>query len=221
MTKQLPAIEIEPHQGKADAAVIWLHGLGADGHDFEGVIPELGLPANHGIRFILPHAPAIPVTLNNGMVMPAWFDILDLNNGKLNVRQLLASAAAVHSLIDREMERGVASERILLIGFSQGGAVNYQAALTYDKPLGGMLAMSSYFPTGDVIEVHPANSSIPIQIFHGLHDTVLPVLLAQRSKARLEALGLHPEYKIYPIDHEVAAEEIRDTAAWIRRILYP
>src|SRR5690606_35514367 len=155
MRDLLPCETVEPANGKsADAAVIWLHGLGASGHDFLPLLPELGLSEDLAIRFVFPHAPSIPVTINGGYVMPAWYDITSLGEERhFNAHQLLASAAAVHQLIDREMARGIASERILLAGFSQGGAVNFQAGLTYDKPLGGMLALSTYFPTAEAVEV--------------------------------------------------------------------
>lgn len=213
-------IEIEPGSGPADAAIIWLHGLGASGHDFEPIVPALDLPGELALRFIFPHAPSIPVTINGGHVMPAWYDIHELQTErKFNAHQLLGSAAAVHALIDREMERGIASERILLAGFSQGGAVNYQAGLTYDKPLAGMLALSTYFPTADVVELHPANAGLPIRLCHGLHDQVLPLLLAQRARERLRQLGLHPELQTYPMAHEVCLEEIQDLSHWIQEFL--
>src|SRR5690606_31500430 len=139
MTDLLPCVELNPPTD-ANAAVIWLHGLGADGHDFAPIVPELQLSANHAIRFVFPHAPSMPVTVNNGMNMPAWYDIMDFGTErKFNAAQLLVSAAAVHALLDREIARGIASDRIFLAGFSQGGAVNFQAGLTYDKPLAGML----------------------------------------------------------------------------------
>lgn len=220
MSRLLPCIEIEPDGKTADAAIIWLHGLGASGHDFPPIVPELKLPAGLALRFVFPHAPPIAVTINNGYVMPAWFDILELQSErKFNVHQLLASSAAVHALIDREMERGIESERILLAGFSQGGAVNYQAGLTYDKPLAGLIALSTYFPTAEAVEVHPANSGIPIRICHGLHDQVLPLRMAQRSREWLRQLGLHPEFHTYPMGHELCREEIDDISGWVQELL--
>ncbi|MDT8397362.1 MAG: dienelactone hydrolase family protein [Pseudomonadales bacterium] len=221
MSEYLPCVEIEPAT-EADAAVIWLHGLGADGHDFAVLVPELRLPPSMAIRFILPHAPRIPVTLNAGHVMPAWFDIMELGptGRKFNAAQLLASAAAVHALIDREIARGIDSERIILAGFSQGGAVNFQAGLTYDKPLAGILALSTYFPTAQAIEIHPANHGIPIQIFHGTEDLVLALALAEESRDKLRALGLHPDFKTYPMAHTLCPEEVRDISAWFQEILH-
>jgi phospholipase/carboxylesterase len=220
MSEYLPCVEIEPPK-KATASVIWLHGLGANGNDFEGIVPELRLPESLQVRFVLPHAPSIPVTLNAGYVMPAWYDITELTEGRrgFNAAQLLASAAAVHALIDREIERGVSSGRIILAGFSQGGAVNYHAALTYDKPLAGMLALSSYFPTADAVQVHPANHGLPILICHGTEDTVLPLEMAEHSRRHLEALGFHPVSKTYAMPHTVSWDEIRDISDWIRNLL--
>lgn len=220
MSTLLPCVEIEPQAGPADASIVWLHGLGADGHDFANLVPELGLPEKLRVRFVFPHAPSMPVTINQGYVMPSWFDILSLGSDRsINVPQLLASAAAVHALVDREMERGVESERILLAGFSQGGAVNYQAGLTYDKPLGGILALSTYFPTAGAIEVHPANDGIPILICHGEYDGVLPLQYGERSQEYLRRLGFHPAFRVYQMEHGVCAQEVADISDWIQEIL--
>ncbi|MDR2214002.1 MAG: carboxylesterase [Pseudomonadales bacterium] len=216
MTDYLPCEELHP-QTPASASVIWLHGLGADGNDFVPIIPLLRLPREPAIRFVFPHAPSIAVTANNGHVMPAWFDILEFaEERKFNPVQLLGSAAAVHALIDREIERGIPSERILLAGFSQGGAVNYQAALTYDKPLAGLLALSTYFPTHEAIEVHPANAALPMLLCHGTNDQILPIRLAMNSRRYLERLGLHPQFKSYFMAHEVCGEELEDVASFMQ-----
>jgi len=216
MPNHLPCVELNP-AGTADASVIWLHGLGANGHDFETVVPELRLPPELAVRFVFPHAPSIPVTINNGYVMPAWFDVLVLGQERsFNVPQLLAATAAVHALIDREIERGVAADRILLAGFSQGGAVCFQAALTYDKPLAGLMALSTWFPTAEVIEIHPANAGLPILLTHGTADKVLPLQMAINSKSYLEKLGLHPDFRSYDMGHHVSPEEIRDMSVFIQ-----
>jgi len=212
----LPCEELHP-ESTATASIIWLHGLGANGHDFVPVIPMLRLPSELAIRFVFPHAPSLPVTVNGGYVMPAWYDILEFGEErKFNAAQMAASSAAVHQLIDREIERGIPSQRIMLAGFSQGGAVNFQAALTYDKPLAGMLALSTYFPTHDVVEVHPANAGLPITLYHGTSDSVLPLRMAMNSRRHLEALGFHPDFKTYPMAHEVCPEEIADIASFIQ-----
>lgn len=215
----LPAVIVEPAQ-PATASVIWLHGLGADGHDFEPIVPELKLPSEAAIRFIFPHAPAIPVTINNGYVMPAWYDILAMDiDRKVDVKQLEASAQAVAKLIDRELEKGIPSERIVLAGFSQGGAVAYQTALTYPKPLAGLLAMSTYFATADSIQVHSANKGLPIEIFHGLQDPVVPESLGKKAQQRLQAMGYTPGYFTYAMEHSVNATEVKDLADFIKQWL--
>lgn len=212
----LDCIEIEPGQS-AQFAVIWLHGLGADGHDFEAIVPELRLPPELAIRFVFPNAPSIPVTINGGAVMPAWYDILKMDiERELDVDQLLASAAAVQALIDRQIELGIPSERILIAGFSQGGAVNYEAALSYPKPLAGLLALSTYFATADRTEVSPANQNIPVFVAHGSHDPVVPEALGAKSVEALRARGLEPVYRSYPMQHQVCLEEIQDISSWMR-----
>lgn len=215
----LPCIEIET-RGEADASVIWLHGLGADGHDFEPIVPELNLPADCKLRFLFPNAPSIPVTINGGVVMPAWYDILGLGSERsLNENQLMESARKVQDLIDREIERGIDSRRIVLVGFSQGGAVNFQAGLTYPKPLAGMLALSTYFPTAHRVQVSPANEALPTQIFHGSYDPMVPESMAEQALLKLREMGLQPGYKRYPMEHAVCAEEIRDIAQFLRSVL--
>lgn len=214
----LPAVEIESGP-QVKAAVIWLHGLGADGHDFEPIIPEMGFGADAGVRFVLPHAPVISITINGSIPMRAWFDILKHGERHIDVAQLLASTAAVHKLIDREIDNGVDSENIVLVGFSQGGAVCLQAGLTYDKPLGGLLGLSTFFPTAEAVTPHPANASLPIQIFHGSEDALLPEWMAQNTVKYLKALGYTPGYKTYPMGHSVCQEEIRDIADWLHTLL--
>lgn len=216
MTDLLPAVEIEPAH-PAKASVIWLHGLGADGHDFEPVVPALGLPDELAVRFILPHAPSLPVTVNNGYVMPAWYDIIRFGEEReFNREQLQASARKIHALIDREIARGVPSHRILLAGFSQGGAVNFEAGLTYPQPLAGIIALSTYFPTADTIAMHAAQVGIPVQICHGSVDTVVPIQMARNARRQLERLGLVPEFRTYVMAHEVCMEELGDIAAMMK-----
>jgi len=156
----LPCVEIEPQQ-PAVASVIWLHGLGASGHDFEPVVPELGLPADLPTRFVFPHAPQIPVTINGGMVMPAWYDIVGLGGeGPTDVDGIRRSADQIDALIEREIERGVPSERIVIAGFSQGGAVAYEVALRHPKKLAGLMALSTYFATQDSVALSEANQGL-------------------------------------------------------------
>ncbi len=204
----------------ADAAVIWLHGLGASGHDFEPIVPELHLPATMSVRFIFPHAPTIPVTINGGMRMPAWYDILTLDiEREIDQQQFMASVDAVTALIEREISRGVSSERIILAGFSQGGAIAYHAALCYDKPLAGLMTMSTYFATHRTIAPHPANKNIPIHIFHGMYDPMVPEAMGKHALAALEKMGYAPDYQTYPIEHEVCRQQIDDISIWIQQRL--
>lgn len=219
MSDLLRCVEIEP-SAQATASVIWLHGLGASGHDFEPIVPELQLPAGLAVRFIFPHAPQIPVTVNGGMVMPAWYDILAMDiDRKVDEAGVLASADAVDALIEREIARGIPSERILIAGFSQGGAVAYQAALRHPQPLAGLLTLSTYM----AMPVTPsnANASLPVMICHGSMDPMVPEQLGQRAAATLTELGYSPQYKSYPMEHMVCLEQIRDIGQWLTERLRP
>ena len=217
----LPAIEMEaPRHTPVTASIIWLHGLGADGSDFAAIVPQLTLSENYGIRFVFPHAPSIPVSINNGYVMPAWYDIFSLDeNRDLSDEQLIESAVKVQDLIDREIERGIDSRRIIIAGFSQGGAVAYHAALSYPESLGGAVSLSSWFPTANKFPISPANKKLPILICHGTRDPVVQESLGQRSLAALRSLGLNPTYLSYPMEHSVCMEEINDISAWFRKVL--
>jgi phospholipase/carboxylesterase len=213
---------IEP-KTKADAAVIWLHGLGASGHDFVPIVPHLGLPEKHSVRFVFPHAPEIPITINGGMVMPAWYDILAMSiEREIDLVQIEASAAAVGELIQRELDAGIASERIVLAGFSQGGAVVYHAALSHPKPLAGLLTMSTYFATAKEVQLADANSALPIHIFHGSKDEMVPEIMGHTANQILQSMGYAPKYRSYPMQHEVCGEEIVDIGnslkAWLKLV---
>ena len=211
----LPCVEVEP-QAKANAAVIWMHGLGADGHDFEPVVPQLDLAPGLAVRFVFPHAPSIPVTLNNGFVMPAWYDILSLELGRrVDDVQLRASSAAVGRLIAREKGRGIATARIIVAGFSQGGAVGFELALTYPERLAGLIALSTYFATAQSIAPHAANACLPIMIGHGSRDGMVAENFGQQSAARLRELGYTVQYHSYPIEHSVSMDEIKDIGRFI------
>ncbi|HEB29000.1 MAG TPA: carboxylesterase [Porticoccus sp.] len=215
----LPCEIIETH-ATVDAAVIWLHGLGASGHDFVPIIPELNLPPGMAIRFVFPHAPSIPVTINGGMVMPAWYDILAMEmEREIDTEQIMASSRAVIDLVEREIARGIPSDRIVLAGFSQGGAVTYQAALSYDKPLAGLMALSTYFATHKTLIPNKANQDIPIHLFHGQQDQMVPELMAQHAREALEKLGHKPGYKTYPMGHEIHPQEIKDISEWLQQVL--
>ncbi len=215
----LPCVEIEPKK-PATASVIWLHGLGADGHDFEPIVPELRLPPELAVRFIFPHAPSIPVTINGGMVMPAWFDIrgMDLDNA-VDANDIQQSAEATRALIQREVERGIPCERIVLAGFSQGGAVALHTALSHPEKLAGLMVLSSFFAAQNALMPHPANRDIPIHVFHGTDDPMAPEMLGQQTIAALNAMGYATAYKTYPMAHAVCPAEIADISHWLQGIL--
>ncbi len=215
----LPYEKIETNN-EVDAAVIWLHGLGASGHDFMPIVPRLNLPSDMAIRFIFPHAPSIPITINNGMVMPGWYDIYAMDMGReIDLKQIMVSSKAISDLIDQQCEQGIASQRIIIAGFSQGGAVAIQAALTYPKPLAGLMSLSSYFATEKTIQPSKENSNIPICIYHGIDDSIVPVYLAEHTQTRLRELGYNPEYKTYPMAHEVYPQQINDMSQFIQQCL--
>jgi phospholipase/carboxylesterase len=209
---------IEP-PGKHDASVIWLHGLGADGHDFEGIVPELGLPRTHGIRFIFPHAPHRPITINGGMVMRGWYDVagpdLTEREDEAGIRD---SSAIVEEFIARERAAGVSAGRIVLAGFSQGGAISLFAGLRHPERLAGIMALSTYLPLPDTLpaEAHGAARQTPIFMAHGLYDPLIPVLHGQHSAEQLRARGYSVTWRTYAMPHSVCAEEIRDLAAWLK-----
>ncbi len=214
-----PAIIRQPAL-PADSVVIWLHGLGASGDDFVPVIPHLGLDAAHAVRFIFPNAPDLPVTINGGIVMPAWYDILSLGlDREVDSEQLLRSADEIRQLIDEQIAQGIDSRRIILAGFSQGGAVAYHCALSYPKPLGGLLALSTYFATPQQTRLHPSNAELPIQVYHGSQDDMVSPQLAQTAVAQLKELGLSPQSFIYPMEHQVCLEQIIAIGAFINRVL--
>lgn len=217
----LPVIEaLSTEAAEVDASVIWLHGLGADGNDFVPVVPQLKLPENYATRFVFPTAPSIPVTINNGYVMPAWYDILRLDNVRsIDEAGLRESAANTQALIRRELDRGIASERVILAGFSQGGAVCFEAGLSFGQRLGGIIALSTYFPTADSVSMQPAQQGLPALVCHGLMDPMVPEILGRAAKESLEEKGLTPEYHTYPMAHEVCMPEIERIGLWIRSVL--
>jgi len=215
----LPCVEIETNNAPT-ASIIWLHGLGATNQDFVPVVPELRLPTSLGVRFIFPQAPSIPVTINGGMVMPAWYDILSMEiERKIDEAQIKASAQNIIELVEKEIQRGIASDHILLGGFSQGGAVVYEAALSYGKPLAGLFALSTYFATHQSIELSAANAQLPILICHGSNDPVVPELLGQRAVSALQENGFSPVYRRYPMEHELCLPQVNDLSEWIQKAL--
>jgi phospholipase/carboxylesterase len=215
----LPHIEVETRENP-NASVIWLHGLGADGNDFKPIVPELGLPSNAAVRFIFPHAPSMPVTINNGYVMPAWYDILDMSiDRKVDELQLRQSAKAVEAFIENEISRGIKPERIVIAGFSQGGAVAFETALSYPQKLAGLLAMSTYFATRDSIQWHQANQDLTVEIHHGSFDPVVPAALGTASYELLKSKGYPVEHKSYPMEHSVCPQQIKDISVWLVKTL--
>jgi phospholipase/carboxylesterase len=215
-------IEVET-AASPDAAVIWLHGLGADGHDFEPVVPELRLPEALRVRFVFPHAPLRPVTINMGMRMRAWYDILQLGGGPEDSAGIRASQAATEALIARERARGIAPGRIVLAGFSQGGAIALQTALRHAERLAGLLALSTYLPLAGTLaaEASAANRDLPVFMAHGTYDDIIPIARARQSRAALEQLGFAVQWAEYAMPHSVCGEELADIAAWLVRILGP
>lgn len=215
----LPHITVETG-AEPNASVIWLHGLGASGHDFESIVPHLKLPESLPVRFIFPHAPEIPVTVNGGYIMPAWYDILEMGlERKIDVAQIQQSSEAVTALIEQERQRGIPSERIVLAGFSQGGAVVYHCALQHPEPLAGVLALSTYFATADQVSVHSANQALPIHVFHGTLDDVVFESMGLKALELLKNKQLSPSYQTYPIRHEICLEEVRDISTTLQALL--
>lgn len=211
----LPCVEVEP-QEPANAAVIWLHGLGADGHDFEPIVPHIQLPQGVHARFVFPHAPKIPVTINGGMTMPAWYDILEMSIARsVDETQLRQSAAQALALIEREMERGIPAERIVLAGFSQGGAVAYEAALTAPYKLAGVMCLSTYLATHESVNPNEINKETPFLVQHGNQDPVVPVQLGEHARKWLENKGYQVTYQTYPMAHQVCGPQINDVSAWL------
>lgn len=212
MMQYLPAVEIEP-ETQARASVIWLHGLGADGHDFEPIVPNLGLDPKLAVRFVFPHAPRRAVTINMGLIMPAWYDIRTLEGRKdLDEKGIQQSSEQVRALIGRENERGVPREKIVLAGFSQGGAIALHVALRHEEPLAGVVALSTYLIEDETLadEMPAANKSVPIFMAHGTEDPMVPIEYGEASRRRLVELGCSVEWKVYPMGHEVVPQEIRD-----------
>ncbi len=217
----LPCVQVQTNaQIPVQAVVIWLHGLGSNGNDFAPIVNELNLPTEGNIRFVFPHAPEMPITVNGGYVMPAWYDILEMNlNRKIDEVQLRKSAQQIQALIDREIARGVASENILIVGFSQGGAVAYEVALTYSLPLAGVLALSTYFATSQSIAPNDANKNISILIQHGSQDTIVPEVLGQRAFQALTDRGYAVDIESYVMGHTVCSEQIISLSLWLQKRL--
>ena len=213
------AVTIAPVDGPVQAAVIWLHGLGADGHDFVPLVPELGLPADARIRFVFPHAPVRPVSINGGYSMRAWYDIKSLTPaGRDDEEGLQETAARIEAYIARERLLGVRADRIVLAGFSQGGAAALHAGLRHDEPLAGILALSCYLPLRARLAetATESNRNTPILMCHGRDDTVVQFEFGAQSRDVLLAAGYAVEFRPYPMAHSLCPAEITDIAAWLK-----
>ncbi|HKL64344.1 MAG TPA: alpha/beta fold hydrolase [Woeseiaceae bacterium] len=205
-------------------SVVWLHGLGADGHDFEPVVPELRLPADLPLRFVFPHAPIRPVTINAGMRMRAWYDIVAIDrSARQDEEGIRASAAATVELIEREQRRGMPAERIVLAGFSQGGAIAIHTALRHAERLAGLIALSTWMPLGETlaVEASAANRDLPVFMAHGRQDPMVPVGLGEQTREALSAAGYPVEWHTYEMPHAVCPAEIADISAWLQARFRP
>jgi len=215
------AVEVETGANPT-GAVIWLHGLGADGHDFEPIVPELVRAGERALRFVFPHAPIRPVTLNGGFAMRAWYDIVSLERrGPEDEAGIRASQATVEALIRRENARGIATSRIVLAGFSQGGSVALFAGTRYAEKLAGIMGLSCYLLLAGQLaaERSSANQATPIFLAHGLEDPIVAPLLGEQARTALAAAGYSVEWHSYPMPHSVCPQEVADIAQWLRRLL--
>lgn len=215
MAEDLPII-VEPST-PAKAAVIWLHGLGADGADFVDIVPSLGLPEAHGIRFVFPHAPVQPVTINGGMAMRSWFDIrsMDILND-VDSAGIRVSCHQVYKLIEQQRDLGISSDKIVIAGFSQGGLIALHAGLSYDHSLAGVMALSTWCPLVEQFYLH---REMPLFIAHGQQDPVVPFELGVKARDDLTAKGYQIDWHDYPMQHQVCIDEIEAIGAWLRRVL--
>ena len=217
----LATVELEPRV-RADATVLWMHGLGADGHDFEALVPELRLPEAPAVRFVFPHAPIRPVTINGGHRMRAWYDVTGFDRSapqdEAGIRE---SAESLGALVRRERERGIPSDRIVAAGFSQGGAMALQLGLRWPERLAGILALSTWLPLADTLETeaHPANAAVPVLMVHGSYDPVIPIATGQGSRDALRARGYDVDWRSYPMPHSVCVEEVQDIRQWLLQTL--
>ncbi len=214
----LPTVEINPEIAPV-AVVIWLHGLGADGHDFESIVPALRLPADLPVRFVFPHAPEMAVTAFGGQRARAWFDFAP--GGSADLPGLKKSVLKIHDLIQNEIDNGIAAERILLAGFSQGGMLAFETALYYPRRLAGILALSTFLVDSENLGSGKAavNAQIPVLMCHGRQDMVLPLALGKSAFKALESAGYAVEWHEYPMGHEVCLEEIQEISRWLQSVL--
>lgn len=221
MQELLPYVDVNPDKPH-DALVVWLHGLGDSGNGFAPIVPELKLPTSMAVRFVFPHAPVRPVTINNGMPMRAWYDIKSLDfNQRADSQGVRESAQQVKQLIETEIEQGIDSKRVILAGFSQGGVIAYHLGLRFDQPLGGILALSTYLTEAQTLtdEASDANKATPIFTAHGLYDEVIPCALGKSGADKLSELGYSVQWQDYPMQHNVCPEEIQAISTWLQQRL--
>lgn len=214
----LEYIEINTNQ-TPNSSVVWLHGLGADGHDFENIVTELNLPQHLGIRFIFPHAPVQPVSINAGYPMRSWFDILGLDaNASQDEAGIRKAQKSIEQLLESILKSGIPSERIILGGFSQGGALALHIALRYPKKLAGAIGLSTYLPLADLVgqERHSTNADLPLFLAHGTQDAIVPYQFGRVSYQLLNDLGHSVSWHEYPMGHNVSIEEVRDISNWLQ-----
>ena len=222
MAIDLQVIEVLPHT-QQQYSIIWMHGLGADGHDFEGIVPQLNLPDGHGIGFIFPNAPVQAVSINGGMEMRSWYDILEISlERKVDIEGIYQSSASIEHLIQKEIEKGINTENILLAGFSQGGVIALHTALRYPQKLAGVMALSSYLPTMDQIKTEKSkeNQSIAIFMAHGTQDTMVDIQIAKKVFHQLDELNYPISWQEYPMQHSVCMEEIEDISKFIKSVFW-
>lgn len=206
----------------ADSCVIWLHGLGADGHDFEGILPELGLPESHAIRFIFPHAPMRPITINQHMMMRGWFDIHSLNSlEQIDEEGIETSRQQIEQLIQTQLDKGIPSNRIVLAGFSQGGTIALYLGMSYTQPIAGIVALSTYLPfvTNENHKLNVIHNETPVLMCHGEYDDIIPASLGKETFLYVKKKGFSPMWHEYPMGHQVCSEEIRLIGNWLTQVL--
>ena len=217
----LPFVEVNP-ENKIKATVIWLHGLGDSGNGFAPIVPDLKLPDELGIRFVFPHAPTRPVTINNGMSMRAWYDITSLDfNNRADSQGVKESSDLVAALIEQEIARGIPANKIVLAGFSQGGVIALNLGTRFEKSLGGIMSMSSYMsePEKLTVEAHSANKNTPIFVAHGTHDEVVPIFMGNTAFKVLESNGYQATWHEYAMQHNVCMQQLNDISSWLQHKL--